>query len=184
MHFWQRNSRETLAKTMSKRLDRLDMEWQGRNQIHRQRHSGDQSRTCPGRIRRSSGRARCRTPSGGLSDPSGRRCSTVRWRRRPLPGETSSFASSHTMVERPPILESGPSSGVKIGPSSFESWTAFSNTVVTLPGASCRGRCDRGPRSVRPLLGEQRPWYVACGEDEGLVEDYWIVVILCVWERR
>ena len=30
MHFWQRNSRETLAKTMSKRLDRLDMEWHGR----------------------------------------------------------------------------------------------------------------------------------------------------------
>ena len=25
---------------------------------------------------------------------------------------------------------------------------------------------------------------MACGEEEGLVEDYWIVIILCVRERR
>ena len=101
-----------------------------------------------------------------------------------MPGEISSFASSQTMVERPPILESGPSSGVKIGPSSFESWTVFPNTVVTLPSAPCRGRCACGPRSVSSLLDEQRPWHMACGEEEGLVEDYWIVIILCVRERR
>ena len=67
------------------------------------------------------------------------------------------------MFERPPILESGPSSGAtkKIGPSLFESWTAFPNTGVRLPSHHVEGDVLAGlnlcsPFSVSSVLSMWR----------------------------
>ena len=171
----------TMSSWWCKRLGRLDMEWQWRNQSHRQRHSGDQPRTCPGRIRRSSDRARCRTSSGGLSLPSGRRCSTVRWRRRPLPERDKLLCKlpNHVLEaadlgERTELWsdEEDWAELVRVVDSLSEHRSDAARRIMARAMCSCASICAPPSRWAASL-------YVVCGE-----EDYWIIVILCVRERR